>query len=59
MFRYRLKNIKIIRLATCIVTGVPASSVHNPAHSGLFGMELLGKRMKLCPYNALVTNLNF
>ena len=57
-FRYQKKDIKVQQQGTCIVRNVPMT-VHIPAHSGLFQMELLGRRMQLFPYNAEVTNLKF
>ena len=58
MFRYQQKKRKEVRLGLFIVRHVPAT-VHNPAHFGMFGMETLGKKMPLCLYNALVTNIKF
>ena len=51
IFRYQQKKRKALRLGLFTVRHVPAT-VHNPAHSGLFGMEMLGRKMPLCPYNA-------
>ena len=58
IFRYRTKKIKVLQQDTCIVRYVPAT-VHSSAHSGMFGMDLLGWRMQLCQYNAEVNNLIF
>ena len=58
IFRYQQKKRKALRMGLFTVRHVPAT-VHNPAHSGLFGMEMLGRKMPLCLYNAMVTKIKF